>query len=266
MKKITLLSLALAVMLVRCGSSEEPQNDTPTSDQPTATQEQSDTSAPADPVVDTVSPPDSIIGFDVSHFQGSVNWEDAKNSNKVFFGYAKATQGIDYVDPEFAKNQTNAAAAGIPFGAYHFFMADDNVIEQIENFASVYKPGKGNNLPPVLDVEGGGVPASFNVSTYQKSVLNWLHEFESRYAVRPIIYTNKPFADEYLSDPEFATYHLWIADYNNQSAPDLPTTWSEKGYLMWQYTDKGSVSGVQSDHVDHDLFHGTWEEFQALLK
>ncbi|HVV13843.1 GH25 family lysozyme, partial [Amycolatopsis sp.] len=40
----------------------------------------------------------NAAGFDVSHYQGTVDWTGAKN-NGASFAYMKATEGTDYTDP-----------------------------------------------------------------------------------------------------------------------------------------------------------------------
>src|SRR3954466_14030271 len=58
-------------------------------------------------------------GIDISHFQPSVNWTSMKNSG-IKFAFAKATEGVDFVDVRFHTHMANAIAAGMPIGPYHF--------------------------------------------------------------------------------------------------------------------------------------------------
>src|SRR5262245_23210524 len=62
----------------------------------------------------------AVHGTDVSKYQTSVGWSDAKAAG-ISFAFLKATEGGDRVDDNFAQNWRMARAAGVPRGAYHFF-------------------------------------------------------------------------------------------------------------------------------------------------
>src|SRR5262249_22791906 len=61
----------------------------------------------------------SLKGIDVSNYQGKIDWQAVKKSG-VVFAFAKATEGVDFVDKSFAANFKAMKAAGIIRGAYHF--------------------------------------------------------------------------------------------------------------------------------------------------
>ncbi|OUR97576.1 hypothetical protein A9Q81_12950 [Gammaproteobacteria bacterium 42_54_T18] len=56
-----------------------------------------------------------------------------------------------------------------------------------------------------------------------------------------------------LTNPEFARYPLWIADYG-KGISQLPSPWNHKGWLIWQYSQQGEIDGISGD-VDLDRFH-----------
>ena len=62
----------------------------------------------------------AVHGTDVSKYQTSIAWSDAKAAG-ISFAFIKATEGGDRVDDNFAENWQRAKAAGVPRGAYHFF-------------------------------------------------------------------------------------------------------------------------------------------------
>ena len=62
-----------------------------------------------------------ILGIDVSHWQGSINWNSVKSSG-IEFAILKAG-GSDagfYKDPTFERNYSGAKSAGLHVGAYYF--------------------------------------------------------------------------------------------------------------------------------------------------
>ena len=192
-----------------------------------------------------------ILGIDVSHFQGDVNWQDVRNAN-IRFVYDKASQGDRFTDPDYVQNKKGAHEAGLLHGSYHFFTSDKGGKSQAEHFVSVaeYSPG---DMPPVLDLEQAGIKGNPDIPALQKEIMIWLQEVENTLNVRPIIYTNNPFANRYLNHPDFSEYELWIAEYG-VSKPKIPESWKDKGWLIWQRTDRGGIEGVVGQ-VDHDLFN-----------
>lgn len=57
-------------------------------------------------------------GIDISSYQGDINWDELYNNTA--FAFIKATEGPDYVDAKFTRNQAGARRVGIPCGFYHF--------------------------------------------------------------------------------------------------------------------------------------------------
>lgn len=204
----------------------------------------------------------TVIGVDVSHFQGDVNWEELK-SDGVLFAYAKATQGAYYTDPMYSTNWKNMDANNMYKGAYHFFVYNDEAEAQANHFIKTVSYTK-QDLPPVLDLEGGGVEGKVDVKNYQSSVLKWLQMVEKSIGIKPVIYTNVSFGNTYLNAPEFANYKLWLAEYTKEQ-PELPITWQKEGWTIWQRAQTGVIKGINGN-VDHDLFNGDFNAFKELLK
>src|SRR5207302_823289 len=60
-----------------------------------------------------------VLGIDVSHYQGTINWPAVFASGERF-AFEKATEGVTYTDPKFVTNMLAGKAAGVLMGAYHF--------------------------------------------------------------------------------------------------------------------------------------------------
>lgn len=199
----------------------------------------------------------TVLGIDVSHYQGNVNWKDIKQDG-VLFGYAKATQGAYYSDPKFQENWKNMTSNSIYRGAYHFYVYQDKTIDQANHFINTIKDTKGE-LPPVLDLERAGIDGEADVETYQKDVLLWLQTVEKALGEKPMIYTNTSFGNTYLNHPDFAEYKLWLAEYVPKN-PTVPNAWKTKGWSIWQRSEEGVVNGI-TGNVDHDIFNGDLNAF-----
>ena len=196
-----------------------------------------------------------ILGIDVSHFQGDVNWVKIKEQN-VAFAYAKATQGSSFVDPKFKENQKNTKKAGLKHGSYHFYLTNEDPVKQAEHYLNTIQDLDEGQMLPMLDLEQGGIKGTVVKDKFQRDVLLWLKTVEEKLGVRPIIYTNNPFSNEYLDHPEFSNYHLWLAEYGVKE-PRIPKTWQKKGWAIWQRSERGKLDGVHGD-VDHDIVNRTY--------
>ncbi|WP_109433856.1 glycoside hydrolase family 25 protein [Aquimarina sp. AU119] len=205
----------------------------------------------------------SILGMDISHFQNDIDWDDIKEDG-VNFVYIKASEGAHFKDPKFKKNHAAAINNCIYRGAYHFYETGTNPEQQAQNFIAAVDKLVSGDLPPVLDLEQGGIKTSVTKETYQKNTLKWLTIVEEKLGVIPIIYCDPSFGDAYLNHPDFAKYKLWVAEYTKKS-PKVPETWKNKGWTFWQRTDSEKIEGIKGS-VDYDIFQGKTDEFRKLLK
>lgn len=194
-----------------------------------------------------------FLGIDVYHGDGTVHWSDVKNDTQnIQFAYLKATEGISFLDAEFALNRTNAAAVGIKTGAYHFYHPELSAATQANYFIKAITSIKPNELPPALDFE----PSALNgisASQVETDIHVFLQTVESALGMQPIIYTNHNSWVNVLGNPtSCSNYKLWLAAYS-QLLPTLFGGWNE--WAIWQYTDSGSVNGVSNHSVDINKYN-----------
>ncbi len=197
-------------------------------------------------------------GIDVSHHQDNIDWAAVKAMQvqhiKIDFAFIKATEGLGRVDNTFRQNWFNVKQAGIPRGAYHFFISSKSGKAQAENFIETIQLEKGD-LPPVLDIEQTN---GASVEDLQQRVKDWLIMVEQQYKVRPIIYTNVDFYENFLAG-KFDDYPLWVAHYLVQDKPRIQRNWT-----FWQHNEKGHVNGIEAN-VDFNVFNGDSTDFKQLL-
>ncbi len=264
MKKIILYFVLLSTFLFSCKADRKTSENTihPKTDSITAITTKSDTISSSKSIN---RPPlkSPIQGIDISHFQGTINWDEIKE-NGISYVYIKASEGNTFKDPRFTTNRSLAKKHGVYRGAYHFYETGINPITQAQNFVSAVKQIEIGDLPPVLDLEQGGIKTTITKERYQKNTLHWLHYVEKKLGVTPIIYCSANFGNEYLNNPKFAKYKLWIAEYT-QKTLYLPYTWKKTGWTFWQRTDLKKLKGVNGD-VDYDLFNGDSKAFYSLVK
>lgn len=183
-----------------------------------------------------------IKGIDVSRWQGDIDWPKVADDG-VKFAFIKATEGITYTDPKLRRNAFGAHAVGLKVGFYHFLRVDNtDPIKEANNFVSAIQTF--NYEWTVCDVEDAKGKTAKWIVDYTRS---WLAEVEKRTGKRPLVYTYVSFAKTYLGN-NLTDYPLWLAHYVNSAKPSSSTGWGDN-WVCWQYTDKGSVKGIQG-YVD----------------
>jgi lysozyme len=207
-----------------------------------------------------------VQGLDVSHYQGDINWESVKLKGYEF-AFIKATEGNDFLDPDFATNWASAKANTVIRGPYHFFHPEISVNEQVEYFLKTIGTLDSGDLAPALDLESPDLWTGLSAENAVDLVIEWCSSVASRLNLTPYIYVSPSFATDILkNNTRLAAYPLWIAEYpedpSNTEPPALVpwTTWT-----FWQHTGSGSVTGVGGSNVDLDLFNGSLSELQSLL-
>lgn len=200
----------------------------------------------------------SIHGIDVSKYQNRIYWQNVKQVKvdglQIGFAFLKATEGTNWVDKHYKRNQEECKKHNIIYGAYHYFKPTANAQQQISNFLKTANLSKGN-LPPVLDVEETG-----NLSTkqLQQQVQLCLKILENHYKTKPILYSYVHFYEKHLGK-SFDEYPLWVAHYEQEDTPRISRAWH-----FWQHSDKGNVNGI-TEPVDFNVFNGDSSSFKSLL-
>jgi len=196
---------------------------------------------------------DRLAGIDVSHWQGRIDWARVADDG-IAFAYIKATEGGDYVDPQFVANWDGAARAGVMRGAYHFYRPQTDAAAQAQQFLRTVGAHAGD-LPPVLDVE---VTDGRSAAAIAAGVRTWLETVERATGVRPILYTRAGFWNQVGGG--FGGYPLWVAHYG-VAQPAIPADWDR--WTIWQHSDAGRVAGI-TGNVDLNWFAGGWDDLRAL--
>ncbi len=212
-------------------------------------------------------PKQSVLsGIDVSHHQGKVNWEAVAEAG-IVFAFAKATEGVGLVDPQFAANWSGMKSAQLFRGAFHFFRPAKPAVAQAEKFVQAVKNLAAGDLPPVLDLEEARTRAgqdewdAIPKADRLPRALRWLEAVEQRLGRRPIVYTRRGFLPKLGGAGTLAFYPLWIAHYTTARKPIVPAGWND--WTFWQFSEKGKVAGVATG-VDRDKFSGSLNELRIL--
>jgi lysozyme len=213
---------------------------------------------------------DAVI--DISHSVEVTDFTLVRRRSNILGVIHKASEGGDYVDPQYDLRRPQAEAAGLLWGAYHFGTRQYSGADQATAFLAAARPGPATLL--VLDFE----PNDANLrNTMQLSQAEaFVHVVRQATGRLPMLYVHPKWANGLptgsglqLEQPIIpgsilARCLLWLADY--RAVPVVPMAWADRGWRLWQYAADetaadaayGSVPrAVQGvSHADRNLFAG----------
>lgn len=212
----------------------------------------------------------SLNGFDVASYQAGMNVGEVVGD----FVLVKATEGVDYTNPELSGHVKQTLSAGKKLGVYHFIRNDSDIKQQADYFLTVVKPYIGKAML-VLDFEnttGSTIQNQAGVGLAKQ----WLDYVYQKTGVRAVLYTGLSCENALdWSSVVKANYGLWIAQYNNYDVVigyqprDLYGSLKNwKTAVMFQYTSTGRLPGWSGD-LDFDVFYGdksAWDKYAKATK
>jgi len=197
----------------------------------------------------------TIVGNDISEFQGQVDFDTYKsNSNFVMI---KASEGVGFTDPQFLRNQAESRRVELSRGYYHFARADLGNTPQAE--ADYF-------LQTIGQLQNGEVVALDFECSYTGNIVQWckgfLDEVYAKTSIKPLIYLNQSLAaNNDFTDVVNAGYGLWLASYTGNPGENTGNTGKWQFMAMQQWTDGETVPGIKGA-VDGDVFFGDIATFQ----
>lgn len=265
--------LVLALLAPACAPEREPvtrharaRGGDPALDTADPGEDTADTGADTDTGTDTdPGEPGPLLGVDVSHWQGDVDWVRAY-ADGVRFAWFKATEGSYFEDDQSWANFDGAAAAGVVRAGYHF--ANPSYSGGAEQAAYFLDRGgdwtaDGLTLPGALDFEWNPYDGDDCYDMSPDELAEWIHDFDDAYVLATgrhvAIYTSSTYWGHCVGDSSFGEIlPLWVAQWSGD-APTLPQGWSS--YTAWQYGNDGSVDGI-STRVDVNRFEGSTRDLR----
>lgn len=257
---LTGLAACTVPLLAGCGSrqltlSHPPPVITPPADAPT--------SAAIDVVID------------INHSSTVTDFALARNRNNILAVMHKVSEGGTWVDPLYKSRRTQAEAAGLLWGGYHFGTGQNPGAQQAAVFLAAAQPGPATVM--ALDLEPNErSPGNTMTLAQAEEFVAAVYRATRRL---PMIYTHPKWANgeaygrsglrlgEAISPQSIlASCDLWLADY--RPTPEVPKAWTSRGWRMWQYAGDnsrggGGALGYLSQSVagiarcDRNMFNGT---------
>ena len=193
-----------------------------------------------------------VLGIDVSKWQGEIDWDMVKESGIEYAiircGYRGSVTGSLVEDPYFERNIKGALAAGVKVGVY-FFTQATNEVEAVEEASMVVSLIRDYDVkyPVFIDTEGAGGNGradGLDVDT-RTVVCDAFCRTVQNAGYNAGVYASRNWYNNRLNTASLEKYVIWLAEYR-----EIPIY--QGYYQMWQYTSKGSISGI-TGNVDLNI-------------
>lgn len=211
----------------------------------------------------------SLVGVDVSTYQGEVDWQQAAQAGVQFAmiraGYRGYTEGALFEDEQFRRNMEGALAAGLEVGVYFFSQAVSEgeavdearfTLELIRDYDITY--------PVVFDWEKQDKENSRTKDTDGATMTACTIAFcevieEAGYL--PMVYFSPSKGYNELDLEQLLRWPFWLAHYT----PDWQFTSFKYDFAMWQYEDDGQVPGIEGK-VDLNICLTDFSKWKSPLE
>lgn len=199
--------------------------------------------------------------IDISKWQGNINWDKIKSADIdgviIRIGLRGTATKQILLDDKFFEYYEGAVKAGLHIGCY-FYSAARTTAQAKEEANFVIKTIRDNDLkfdmPVYLDMEDKVVERTGKTQIFNstKAFLDIMKK-ENIYSG---VYCSTSWAEDYYNPALFNGHALWIADWRNQCE-------YSGEYGMWQYTERGSVSGIDANYTDLNICYINYPELIA---
>lgn len=198
----------------------------------------------------------TLRGIDIASYQAGIDLSVVPCD----FVIVKATEGVNYVNPDCDRAVQQAIRLGKCWGTYHYVNGSGAVAEA-DYYVNNIKGYLGKGIL-CIDWESGSNRAWGNYA-YLDALVSRVIE---RTGIKPLIYVQ---ASAYAPTAAVAQRHdcgLWIAQYADMSATGYQDTpWNEGAYscAIRQYSSAGRLNGWNGN-LDLDKFYGdaaAWRKY-----
>ena len=197
----------------------------------------------------------TLTGIDVSEHQGKIDWKKVAADGVDFviirLGYRGSTAGGLYLDEYYEANISGALAAGLGVGVYFYSQAvDPREAAEEAAFVLEHLAGYDVTFPVVFDWEVVGGSAARTYSVSRRTLVECARTFCEAVKAEgydPMIYFTRYLGYRKYILRNLTDYGFWYAEYE-------PRPRIAFDFDMWQYSETGSVSGVDGS-VDLNILY-----------
>lgn len=193
----------------------------------------------------------TMIGIDVSRWQGEIDFEKVKQAGCEFvimrMGINSDSDKDLSMDSYYLKNIKKAKEAGLLVGVYVYTTATNvNVALEHAKWAVKNLNGETLELGIAFDWENWSKFRKYNISIHDlNNTFDAFASYIKRKGYMPILYSSKSYLERIWDNKNDET--VWLAHYTSQT--------SYKGkYYIWQMSNIGKIDGIKTD-VDIDILY-----------
>ena len=201
-------------------------------------------------IVNSHKTDDTLVGIDVSKWQGAIDFSKVKEAGAEFViirvGHQNGVGGEYVLDPYFKRNISDAIENDLDVGIYFYSYADSKkearkqaewVIKQIKDYDIT--------LPIAFDFESFTSFNIMNLSLYQLNEVaeSYFSTLEDA-GYDTMLYGSKNYLNAIW---KYNTNKVWLAHYTDKTDYD-------KDYMMWQLCQDGVIDGING-FVDIDILY-----------
>lgn len=200
-----------------------------------------------DPATPTPPPEkDRYFGIDVSYSQGSIDWDTvAPNIDFAIIRCGYAEDNPDYDDAWWLTNVSACERLGIPYGVFLYSYMESQADAESEAEHTIrLLAGHHPSLPVYLDLEDAKLTAALSNDQIVQYTNIWLNKVRAA-GYNAGVYANYNWWTNRLSGLSLDSKYKWLAAWGSGYES------IGKTYGIWQYTNDGSVPGVNG-RVDCD--------------
>ena len=210
------------------------------------------------------------MGIDVYKFQGTIDWTAVADSGIDFaivrVGYRTQSSGEIKEDTNARYNMQEATANGLKIGAYFFSTAisEAEAIEEakwVANYISQYQI----TYPVAYNCENfeNSSNRQYDMTKTQRTdcAIAFLNEIYNQ-GYTPMFYASK---NEMQDDFKWETsriersFKIWVSQYPTVPYPETVSSSYNGIHDMWQYTNNGTISGIDKP-VDVNVAYFGYEK------
>lgn len=189
-------------------------------------------------------------GIDVSKWQGKIDWSQVKNEASfaiIRCGFRGQSSREIYEDPYVDQNMKNATANGIRIGLYFYSTAQNEAqaVEEASLAVAIANRNGGVSLPIYFDIEDSATQGGLTTAERDAMVMAFCNTVRAA-GYQAGVYANTWWFKNYLTPSSYPGWvSIWIARW--AETPEY-----DGRFDIWQYSSKGSVSGI-SGNVDMNI-------------
>ena len=181
---------------------------------------------------------DTMIGLDISAWQGEIDFDKIKNAGVEFVILRVGSEDNygRFVDKWFNTYYDEAKRVGLKIGAYYYSYAENiEYAKEDAKFVLEALKGKELDLPVAFDFEEWSMINKFRFSKYSLTMMAkaFLDEIKKG-GYEGMNYSSKAYLEKIWMD---TTYPTWLAHYIDQ------TNYTGE-YSIWQFSSMVSIDGV----------------------